>query len=287
MKKDCLFTQSNAVAALNRVEGFDPMSLARPIEKEGQEQQLYLDVKYRKLWFRLVHPLGKIVSRIVSYTESMAIVEAKIYLDKSDPEENFISNAYSQKFRSDDPNFGTKFLEMAETAAVGRALSDAGFGLQFADVGEENDIEQTEAGIPIPDGFSEQPQSGMMGNYYHQAQESRTMIGHSVIGTVPAQAEGMPYTQNNQWGGRKQQIQMPSVELDSNLPVEELIQRMSYEQAVQVTLSTGKFKGKTMGQVAMESPGTLEWYANSYQGNNHLIPAAARVILSRALPMAG
>ena len=169
--KEKLFDRSEAVAALNRVEGFNPMELARILTKDGQEDQLYLDVKYRKLWFRLVYPLGKIVSNIRSFTENMAIVEARIYLDKCDAEENYIANAFSQRFRTNDPNFGDKFLEMAETAAVGRALSDAGFGLQFADVGEENDPMQVDAGIQIP-GMTAQsqaqgndpPQGGMTWN---------------------------------------------------------------------------------------------------------------------------
>ena len=60
--KEILYNKSKAVAALNSVEGFYPMDLARKLVKEGQEDQLYLDVKYRKLWFRLVHPAGKAVS---------------------------------------------------------------------------------------------------------------------------------------------------------------------------------------------------------------------------------
>lgn len=55
--KSILYDKSEAVAALNRVEGFNPVELARRLEKEGQEDQLYLDVKYRKLWFRLVYPI--------------------------------------------------------------------------------------------------------------------------------------------------------------------------------------------------------------------------------------
>lgn len=140
--KELLYKKSEAVAALNRVDGFHPMELARKIGEEGQEEQLYLDVKYRKLWFRLVNPAGKIISRIITFTENMAVVEARIYLDKCDQEDNYVANSFSQKFRSDDPKFGDKFLEMAETAAVGRALSDAGYGVQFADVGEENDPAQ-------------------------------------------------------------------------------------------------------------------------------------------------
>lgn len=145
--KELLYKKSEAVAALNRVDGFHPMELARKIGEEGQEEQLYLDVKYRKLWFRLVNPAGKIISRIITFTENMAVVEARIYLDKCDQEDNYVANSFSQKFRSDDPKFGDKFLEMAETAAVGRALSDAGYGVQFADVGEENDPAQVDQRI--------------------------------------------------------------------------------------------------------------------------------------------
>lgn len=77
--KELLYKKSEAVAALNRVDGFHPMELARKIGEEGQEEQLYLDVKYRKLWFRLVNPAGKIISRIITFTENMAVVEARIY----------------------------------------------------------------------------------------------------------------------------------------------------------------------------------------------------------------
>lgn len=376
--KEKLFDRSEAVAALNRVEGFNPMELARTLTKEGQEDQLYLDVKYRKLWFRLVHPLGKIVSSIRSFTENMAIVEARIYLDKCDAEGNYIANAFSQRFRTNDPNFGDKFLEMAETAAVGRALSDAGFGLQFADVGEENDPMQVDAGIQIPgtaaqsqvqgndipqggmtwnpqmqsamqgnnippaNQYGQNIQPGMTGNpqmqpavtenqgmqataqnqgnqsqtmpqgtanpqssvptqsnpmmnqFYQQAQEKGTTIGQNPSGT-PQMQNG--FGNQNQQAGQMPQMQgnsqtssqySPTASLDESLPVEELVQRMTYEQATQVVITgNGKFGGKTMGQVAVESPKNLEWFAQSYSGKNHLISASARVLLNAAMPMAG
>lgn len=314
--KEILYNKSEAVAALNRVEGFNPVELARTISKENQEDQLYLDVKYRKLWFRLVHPLGKIISHIISCTENMALVEARVYLDKCDAADNYIANSFSQKFRSNDPQFGDKFLEMAETAAIGRALADAGFGVQFADVGEENDPAQVDAGIPIrPQGASVPGDMGMlpaqesmmpdpagmqnpsnsapymepqnmMGQFYQQAQAGGIMIGQSPA-MPAAQSQGM---------GRQTQNQVPSMQpqqaapqpLDGNLPVEELVKRMTYEQALQVVIGgNGKFRGKTMGQVATESPGSLDWFAKQYSGSNHLVPAAAKVILEKALPMAG
>ena len=147
---ELLYQKNQAVASLNRVEGFEPLEFARTIKQEDQADQLYLDVKYRKLWFRLVYPTGRITSSILQFNENMALAEAKIYLDHKDAPENYVANAFSMKFRTEDPKFGDKFLEMAETAAVGRALSDAGFGVQFADVGESDDPNQVDAGIPVP-----------------------------------------------------------------------------------------------------------------------------------------
>ena len=276
--KELLYKKSEAVAALNRVDGFHPMELARKIGEEGQEEQLYLDVKYRKLWFRLVNPAGKIISRIITFTENMAVVEARIYLDKCDQEDNYVANSFSQKFRSDDPKFGDKFLEMAETAAVGRALSDAGYGVQFAYVGEENDPAQVDAGIPYQN--PQMPDSGAMENaampgstIYHG---SGQMPGY---GSAPA-ASTPPKT--------GQMLQGALQNLDTSLPVEELMKHMNYEMAVGTVIpGKGKYGGKTMGQVAVESPSTIQWFAEQYSGPNNLVPAAAKVILQKAMPMAG
>lgn len=305
--KELLFNKSEAVAALNQVEGFNPMELARIIN-EGQEEQLYLDVKYRKLWFRLLYPVGKIVSHIVSFNENMAVVEARIYLDKGENGDSCIANAFSQKFRNNDPQFGDKFLEMAETAAIGRALSDAGFGLQFADVGEENDPAQVDAGISVPNtaaipeagnipGMISQQMPGsmmsqqapmqgqtMMNQFYQEAQASGNMAGQ------PGGIAGMPAGNGavTQMPVQNPQTSPAQAQLDPSQPVVELSKRMTYEQATQVVVTgTGKYGGKTMGQIAIESPSSLNWFANDFRGKNNLIPAAARVILEKAMPMAG
>lgn len=275
---ELLYNKSKAVEELNKVEGFYPLELARVISNEGQEEQRYLDVKYRKLWFRLVNPTGKIISRIVHFTENMAVVEARIYLDKCDQEDNYIANSFSQKFRTADTQFGDKFLEMAETAAIGRALADAGYGLQFADVGEGNDPMQVDAGIPVNQGTQMQtampaqtpapgmqqtpnqsagtmpsfppqvtPGQQMMEQFYQEAQANGNTIG-GVTGTGQMTNPVMsPAT-----GSVPVMQQMPSKpqSLDPNMPVEELVKWMSYEQAIQVAVTgQGKFSGKTMGQV--------------------------------------
>ena len=145
MNSACMYDEVAEIRNLNKVEGFDPRKYMRLIQNEGQAGKYYLDVAYRKLWFRLRYPEGKIVKKILKLTEQVAIVEARVYLNRNDDEDNFISNALAQKYMTADGQFGNKFVELAETAAVGRALSDAGFGLQFADREGDIDPEVTEA----------------------------------------------------------------------------------------------------------------------------------------------
>ena len=95
------------------------------VGEEG-ENDLYLDVKYRLLWFRLHHPNGKIDPELIQVDEKNAIVCCKVYADKADLANQFIGKAYSQRFPSED-RYGSRFLEIAETVAKGRALADAGY----------------------------------------------------------------------------------------------------------------------------------------------------------------
>ena len=302
---ELLYKKSKAVGNLNRVEGFEPLELARTISQEGQPDQLYLDVKYRKLWFRLVYPTGRIASKVVWFNENAALAEAKIYLSYTDAPENYIANAFSMKFRTDDPKFGDKFLEMAETAAVGRALSDAGFGVQFADVGESNDPNQVDAGIPVPlqypspdaqwndpqaAGNSEPVYPGSQGAAPYRGMETPAYAGQNMMDQYYHQAKsqgnvmGMP-PQNPAAPGRRAAQESP---LDGSLPVEELVKQMSYEQARAVIIGgKGKYGGMSMGQVAVESPSSMDYFPANYRGHNNLIPAAARVLLNQALPLAG
>lgn len=297
--KELLFNASAAVANMNRIEGFDPLSLARTIQEEGQPEQLYLDVKYRKLWFRLCNPNGKIVKKILALKDNMAIVEARVYLERSDPEESFIASALSQKFRTDDPKFGNKFLEMAETAATGRALSDAGYGIQFADVGEENDPSQVDAGIPVQASQEIPPEPTMSyppqddQNTYAQPNSGQAPIPFDYA-SQPGYPAMPPVQQPAAYQQPKPMAQMavavpkngPALgtgQLDYRQPVEVLLSQLTYEQAVSVKIGgRGANADKTMGQIAIQNPADLEWYRSKYNGPNNLVRAAAQLLLEKA-----
>lgn len=125
-----------AVAALNRVPGFDPLKLLRRIvSPENGEEMLQLDLRYKKLWFRLANPRGRIRLNPLSITEQMAIFEAQVFLDRSD--ENPVGSFTSGCRKEDAPE--GRYIQAAQFEAMDEALTDAGFGVQFADVSTDKD----------------------------------------------------------------------------------------------------------------------------------------------------
>ena len=311
-----MYEQETAVAALHQVEGFDPRKFMRLIQKEDQSSRYYLDVAYRKLWFRLCYPEGKIVKTIRSITEKMAIVEAKVYLSKNDPEDSYVANAFAQKFR-EDSEIGQKYVELAETAAVGRALSDAGFGLQFADREKEMDPEVTEApideevmaGTPIcPENIPEEilgcdvgeslmedmiPGQCGIEDYIPMPEEIMQTKETPIEKSQPPKAASQPKaaqqpTKNPEQTPQEQFMQNnvapeSTVGITRDMPVNDIYGKLTRDLAVKVVVSAGCYKGKTLGQIAVEKPGSLQWYVDSYKGPDNLLRAAAKYLLDQAL----
>lgn len=326
-----MYDEVAEINKLNRVEGFDPRNYMRLIQKEGQPGKYYLDVAYRKLWFRLCYPEGKIVKKLIKLTDQVAIVEARVYLNRNDAEDNFISNALAQKYQTSDEQFGSKYVELAETAAVGRALSDAGFGLQFADKEEDFDPEVTEApidqqimhgGTIIPQGtyieeeLVEEPEgSASMEGVpdddnipgQHGIEEYIPMpneVGAAMQqGITPAMAQTpvmqqsvtQPASAANVMAGNRPvanqsgnaQTINGAGEIRKDMPVEQIYSMLTRDKAASVVIPIGFNKGKTLGQVAVEKPDSLEWYVSSYGGPDNLLRAAAKYLIDSALAQAG
>ena len=311
-----MYEQETAVAALHQVEGFDPRKFMRLIQKEDQSSRYYLDVAYRKLWFRLCYPEGKIVKTIRSITAQMAIVEARVYLNKNDPDDSYVANAFAQKFR-EDSEIGQKYVELAETAAVGRALSDAGFGLQFADREKEMDPEVTEApideevmaGTPIcPENIPEEVFGSSVGEPLMEdmipgqcgiedyipmpdevmrvAEASKEEVQQPKAALQP-KAAPQP-TKKSEQTPQEQFMQNnvapeSTVGITRDMPVNDIYGKLTRALAVKVVVSAGCYKGKTLGQIAVEKPGSLQWYVDSYKGPDNLLRAAAKYLLDQAL----
>ena len=390
-----MYDRVDEVRNLNRIEVFDPRQYMRNLTGSDGTVKQYLDVVYRKLWFRLKNPEGKIVKKLLKLTEQTAIVEARIYLNKTDPEDSYIASAFAQKFVSQDEQFGAKFLELAETAAVGRALADAGYGLQFADLEGEQDPNVVDAplgqnrgegsnyisdmpgtmteevngsqgqqAVPNQNPVMAQNQTPMQGNpavsagYMEPAasleaymQETSSVAygmppafggGTPVQNLVPAnynyaagqtvpqgqavpqnqvrpQSQAVPQNQvrpqgqavqqnqawpqgqaapQNQTAPQNQvppqnqalaQEQIQPVGQAPQLPVitpdmtdEQIYALLDYKSAASVVVSTKINHGKTLGQIAIDRPKDLNWYANDYKGPDKLLRVGARFLIDAA-----
>ena len=67
------------------------------------------------------------------------------------------------------------------------------------------------------------------------------------------------------------------------MPVNEIYGKLTKDLAVKVVVSAGCYKGKTLGQIALEKPGSLQWYVDSYKGPDNLLRAAAKFLMDQAL----
>lgn len=301
-----MYDEVKEVKNLNRIEGFDPRKYMRIIQEEGGKVTYYLDVAFRKLWFRLKYPEGKVVKKILKLTEQVAIVEAKVYLNRSDAEENFVSNAFAQKYFSAEDSFGSKYVELAETAAVGRALTDAGFGLQFSDRDGETDPQVTEA--PFEAGMLFQDEGLPEGNLGDMGStgdglDASEWIAVSNENNLPENSmqnlrmdgknqnkyimEGQMMDAQNGNGETEKKAKQNVTEIRKDMPVEQIYSLLTRDSAAAVVIPTKYYHGMTLGQLAIEKPQALEWYVTSYGGPDNLLRAAARFLLDTALKQAG
>lgn len=117
------------IAEINRVEGFDAGEFAvEYTDMETGETRKRLPVVVQIAWFRLKYPEGKIAVSVVHEGGGFTAL-AKIYANYRDGAECYLAEA--QAWRGpDEAKPGVSAREWAQTAAIGIALRNAGFGLQ-------------------------------------------------------------------------------------------------------------------------------------------------------------
>jgi len=172
-----------AVAALNKVPGFDPFKLLRRTVSPNGDEVMQLDLPYKKLWFRLANPKGRIRLNALRITEQLAIFEAQVYLDRCD--ENPVGSFTSSCAREDAP--GGQYVQAAQFEAMDQALTDAGFGLQFADVSMGAGGSRYGSRIPLA-GISGTQKEGMV---FRSAETAGKPVQESVQ-AIQASGEALP-----------------------------------------------------------------------------------------------
>lgn len=306
-----LYTTNAAVASLNHVSGFDPLKfLRRTASRKTGEDVMRLDLRYKKLWFRLACPTGRLKLNALRITEKMAIFEAKVYRDREDAEplSSYVANCTL------DATPGGLYVEAAQEEALDTALSNAGFGIQFADVGSESE----EYGSEVPVGVKaeiakpvqvktevaksvqtktedaepvkKQPEAVKATSQEADPLDAIMADDMPVPEQVTAEVVEKPKTvvlesvQPAQTPAAQPQNvivleqELPAAAYTQSSPVEEIRRQMTYEQAQNVIVDCGTCKGWTLAQVADRRPASLRWYVKGYQGENNILRAAAAII---------
>ena len=121
---------------INKVDGFDPAPFAVDFtDLNSQETRKRLPVMIQMAWFRLKYPEGRIAVSVTPAKECF-VATARVYPNYKDPVDCFLAEATASRGLCEDkPSVSPR--EWAQTAAVGIALRNAGFGLQFAMAGED------------------------------------------------------------------------------------------------------------------------------------------------------
>ena len=122
--------------SIHKVEGFDPSPFAVDYtDLNTQETRKRLPVMIQMAWFRLKYPEGRIAIQ-VSPGKDCFVATARIYPSYKDPVDCYLAEATASR-GPDASKPSVSPREWAQTAAVGIALRNAGFGLQFAAAGDD------------------------------------------------------------------------------------------------------------------------------------------------------
>lgn len=297
MKSDnsaVVYNAESTAAGLNRVKGFDPLKYVRSTENGA-----VLDLPYQKLWFRLRHPNGKIRIFIKNLSEKIAAVEAMVYFDRADSEP--AANCIISGVDAEDKVSVAK----AQHDAMEKALSDAGFGLQFISV-NPSAVKAEEKAVTKKAEKPKQPAKEVKPEKAEEPvkAEIKTEAVKAEPETAPAKAEteeAPPVTDpllsvvNNienssikvdeQTGEVIEQHaaaegEPTPVSYDKTTPIDEICAVMTLEDAKNYVIDGGPYNGWKVGTLAERRPvKVLEMIIEKYPTEDNILRAATKLIL--------
>lgn len=137
------------IDGINAVEGFDPSLLTEQYDITDSEtgevtKTNVLPARVRIAWFRLVYREGKISVTVKQEGTGRFTAEAKVYRRYDDLPENYLANAIISRYQPQNSLISPR--EWAQTAAVSKALCNAGFRLSNEIFSDELDASLRGAG---------------------------------------------------------------------------------------------------------------------------------------------
>lgn len=297
MKSDnsaVVYNAESTAAGLNRVKGFDPLKYVRSTENGA-----VLDLPYQKLWFRLRHPNGKIRIFIKNLSEKIAAVEARVYFDRADSEP--AANCIISGVDAEDKVSVAK----AQHDAMEKALSDAGFGLQFISV-NPSAVKAEEKAVTKKAEKPKQPAKEVKPEKAEEPvkAEIKTEAVKAEPETAPAKAESeeappvtdplLTVVNNIESGSIKVDEQTGEVieqqaaaedeptpvSYDKTTPIDEICAVMTLEDAKNYVIDGGPYNGWKVGTLAERRPvKVLEMIIEKYPTEDNILRAATKLIL--------
>lgn len=305
-----------AVQQLRKVPGFDPMKLLRKtISVKTGHPVWKLDLRYKRLWFRLACPNGRMLLKPLRISDQLAIIEAQVYFSKDDsvPAASFTS----EQRRENIP--GGEFLRAAQEDALNMALENAGFGIQFCDVSRDYGGELFGSEVPIQaeaaeadEAAAEAPTMAETGPTTETdsvpaeqpvvettASDVQTVTdGFASVAADVRQEQSVSAAQEEvpdlhvlppqQEEAAEEVAEQPqAVSYTADMDVSEITQRMTVDEAKAVVVQIGTCRGWTLEQVAQRRPASLKWYLYGCDQADNILKAAASVLLDNLQQKAG
>lgn len=238
---------------INKIEGFDPTPFAVEYSdlKTGETRKR-LPVVIRLAMFRMKYEQGKIAVQVSPLKDGF-VATAKVYPDYRDNPEQYLAEATaSRSYCPDKPSVSPR--EWAQTAAVGIALRNAGFGVQF-DVAGEDLVETLD---------------GTFGSTENTDKQENLQDSAMSVENKTAESEA---------------AENYEVVSDYSEAPQELTLEQQVEEAMKLPCPISKFNGKTLGDVLREDQNAIVWIATKFSGDEK-IKSAAQLICEYSLEQA-
>lgn len=262
------------IATINAVEGFDPEPFAvEYADLESGETRKRLPVMVQMAWFRLKYPEGKITTKVTNGKDCF-VATARVYPSYRDSDDSYLAEATASRgYLAEKPSVSPR--EWAQTAAVGIALRNAGFGLQFGMAGEdfpevapdELGTMEDAAGVPV--------------------ENADTGADIPLQQPAPAQPQSqIPKNVTEMPAAQMQQPAVPVSETRQDIVPQDLTYEERLQKAMGMPCPIKKYAGRTLGDLVITDPKALNWIVNKFRddkGTNE----AARMICEYALGQAG
>jgi len=239
-KKDAL----SKIETINAIDGFDPSAFVREFGdfNEGKKRK-HLPVMAQMAWFRLKYPEGRIAVT-VKPGKDYFIGEAKVFANYKDPSDCYLAEgSASRGYLKDNPTISPR--EWAQTAAIGIALRNAGFGLQFDVAGEsfeDNDLDELS-----------------VANVRESSDDENTALQPISSNPVNSTNESSTKVEDDYDGPTEPAAPIAS---EPELP--------PLEKAKAAMCPIGKYKDKTLGEMICLDPKALAYVANSGKYNKEI-----------------